>query len=105
MSQADVRATLEGRLHVLLKRVQEIGGDLRRTGDRDWAERAIEVENDDVLEGLDDQSRAEVAGIHAALRRLDAGTYGQCAKCGQAIGAARLAALPAATTCVSCASR
>lgn len=105
MSHADVRATLERRLDVLLRRVDEIGGDLRRLSDRDWSERAIEVENDDVLEGLDDQSRAEAAGIRAALRRLDAGTYGQCAKCGHPIPEARLAALPAATTCLACAAR
>lgn len=104
MSHADLRAALEHRLDVLLKRVRAIGGDLRRPSDRDWAERAIEVENDDVLEGLDDQSRAEADGIRAALRRLDAGTYGTCAKCGGPIPEARLAALPAATTCVACAA-
>lgn len=105
MSHADLRAALEHRLDVLLKRVRAIDLDLRRQGDRDWAERAIEVENDDVLEGLDDQSRAEAVAIRAALRRLEAGTYGLCAACGQPIPAARLAALPAATTCVACASR
>lgn len=105
MSHADVRAALEHRLDVLLKRVRAIDGDLRRPADRDWAERAIEVENDDVLEGLDDQSRAEAATIRTALRRLDAGTYGRCATCGQPIPPARLAALPAAATCLACASQ
>lgn len=105
MSHADVRVTLERRLDVLLRRVREIGGDLRRPGDRDWSERAIELENDDVLEGLDDQSRAEADAIRAALRRLEAGTYGQCAACGRPIPEARLVALPAATTCLACAAR
>lgn len=104
MSASAVRALLEHRLEVLLRRVDRISGDLRRPGDRDWAERAIELENDDVLEGLDTGSRAEVASIRAALRRLEAGTYGLCSKCGGAIAQARLAALPAATTCVSCAA-
>lgn len=99
-----VRSDLERRLDVLLRRVDRISGDLRRAGDRDWQERAIELENDDVLEGLDDASRAEATAIRAALRRMDAGTYGVCARCGQGIGVARLAALPSATTCVACAS-
>ena len=99
-----VRADLEQRLNVLLRRVDRISGDLRRPGDRDWQERAIELENDDVLEGLDDASRAEATAIQAALRRMDAGTYGVCARCGRTIGPARLDALPSATTCVACAS-
>lgn len=101
---AVVRADLERRLDVLLRRVDRIAGDLRKTADRDWQERAIELENDDVLEGLDGASRAEAAAIRAALQRLDAGTYGRCARCGRAIGDARLTALPFATTCVACAT-
>lgn len=100
----EVRAELQGRLDVLLKRVGDIAGDLRRPSDRDWQERATETENDEVLENLDESSRAEVAQVRAALRRVDAGTYGRCARCGEAIGAPRLAAMPSATTCVGCAS-
>ena len=69
---AGVRADLERRLEVLLKRVDRISVDLRKTGDRDWQERAVEVENDDVLEGLDEASRAEVAAIRTALSRIQA---------------------------------
>jgi DnaK suppressor protein len=98
-----LRGDLERRLDVLLKRVDRIASDLRKPGDPDWQERATELENDDVLEGLDDASRAEATAIRAAIRRIDAGTYGLCARCGQKIGAARLAALPSATTCVACA--
>lgn len=98
-----LRAQLEGRLDVLLKRVDRIAGDLRKPGDPDWQERATELENDDVLEGLDEASRDEATAIRAALQRIDAGTYGRCARCGQEIVAARLAALPSAITCVACA--
>ncbi|MGJ5987901.1 TraR/DksA family transcriptional regulator [Streptomyces acidiscabies] len=37
-----------------------------------------------------------------ALERLDAGTYGLCESCGEAIGKARMQAFPRATLCVSC---
>lgn len=42
--------------------------------------------------------------IDAALGRLDAGSYGSCLQCGQPISDERLAALPAAPLCVTCAS-
>ena len=44
-----------------------------------------------------------LADVDAALARLDAGTYGYCAACGEAVPEARLAARPAALTCVGCA--
>jgi DnaK suppressor protein len=40
--------------------------------------------------------------IRAALDRLDAGTYGRCVRCGDAILAARLEVLPYAETCIRC---
>jgi DnaK suppressor protein len=42
--------------------------------------------------------------IDAGLARIDDGTYGICARCGRRIAAARLAARPAATTCIDCAA-
>lgn len=51
------------------------------------------------------QARERLAQIDAALRRLDEGSYGICERCGQPIGAERLEARPAASTCVRCAAR
>jgi RNA polymerase-binding protein DksA len=51
------------------------------------------------------QVRQHLAAIDAAMRRLAEGSYGNCAACGQPIGAARLAARPVATTCIDCAAR
>ena len=45
----------------------------------------------------------QVAEIDAAIERLDNGTYGICARCGQPVGEERLAARPATATCVRCA--
>lgn len=47
--------------------------------------------------------KAELARIDAAFRRLDAGEYGYCVKCGEAIGEKRMALDPAAAACVKCA--
>jgi RNA polymerase-binding transcription factor DksA len=41
--------------------------------------------------------------IDAALARVEAGTYGRCERCGDAIGDDRLDARPTARTCMSCA--
>jgi DnaK suppressor protein len=51
------------------------------------------------------QAREQVDGIDAALRRLAEGRYGICERCGGPVGAARLAARPAAASCMSCAAR
>jgi RNA polymerase-binding protein DksA len=50
-------------------------------------------------------AREQVAAYDAALARLAAGTYGTCERCGQPIGAGRLEARPATTTCIRCARR
>jgi DnaK suppressor protein len=48
-------------------------------------------------------AREQVEAADAALRRLAEGRYGLCERCGQPIGAERMAARPAAVTCVRCA--
>jgi len=40
--------------------------------------------------------------VEEALRKLDAGTHGLCEKCGKAIPAERLEAIPHTTYCISC---
>src|SRR3954464_12370626 len=51
---------------------------------------------------LRDHSRQHLEAIDAALARLDAGTYGACARCHGAIPAGRLEALPWAALCIDC---
>ena len=43
-----------------------------------------------------------VKEIDQALARLDAGTYGRCASCGEPIPGERLRAIPWAAVCVPC---
>jgi len=56
----------------------------------------------DALAGSLSENLAE---IEAALEKLEAGTYGQCEDCGQAIAPARLEAMPSARLCITCASK
>jgi DnaK suppressor protein len=51
-----------------------------------------------------DRARAHIEAIDQALRKVDAGRYDLCDTCGRPISAERLAARPAALTCVRCAA-
>lgn len=87
----------------LLRRVTAVQHDLRRRHDDDSAERASELENDEVLEQLDEDTSREIADIDAALARIREGSYGRCTACGEEISAQRLEVLPFARTCIDCA--
>ncbi len=47
--------------------------------------------------------REQLDDVDEALSRLDAGTYGECTRCGNQINAERLEAMPAARHCINCA--
>jgi RNA polymerase-binding transcription factor DksA len=52
---------------------------------------------------MNDEAVGELRDIGRALERLDAGDYGICENCGEAINPERLEALPYATRCIACA--
>lgn len=51
------------------------------------------------------RDEAELSAIHAALTRMDRGSYGRCLSCGSHIPIERLRAEPAATLCRLCQAR
>jgi DnaK suppressor protein len=50
-------------------------------------------------------SRQRLDLLDGALARIEAGTYGRCVQCGEAIGDERLTVVPATERCVACAGR
>lgn len=48
-----------------------------------------------------DRVAAELADVDMALERLDGGTYGRCAACGERIPDEHLATVPAARFCLA----
>jgi RNA polymerase-binding transcription factor len=52
-----------------------------------------------------EQAEEHLADIARAEARLADGSYGRCERCGRPIAAERLAARPAASACIACASR
>ena len=99
------KAELEARRGVLLSRIEEIGQELDAHDSKDWEELAVEREADEVLEDLGLSAQHELRMIEAALKRVDEGEYGYCAKCGSQIAEERLEVLPATPFCKDCAPR
>ncbi|MET0657305.1 MAG: TraR/DksA C4-type zinc finger protein [Steroidobacteraceae bacterium] len=96
------------RRQLLIERHERVHSDLARQNDplvADSSDQAIQRENDEALEIIDDAAMTEVAAIDAALQRFDRGLYGVCNQCGAKIEMRRLAAVPHAITCVRCVSR
>jgi RNA polymerase-binding transcription factor DksA len=69
----------------------------------DPLDRATAHGNADFLEALSEVERAELEEIHAALLRLDSGTFGRCLTCSRPIAQRRLEAIPWTSTCFECA--
>jgi RNA polymerase-binding transcription factor DksA len=106
MNLDHIRDQLRAKVGEILDRNAKVEGNRRRERTplgSDWAENAILLENDEVLEALDGDGRARIAQLSAALARIEAGTYGRCATCGGEIAPERLEALPEVTVCIACA--
>lgn len=96
--------------NLLLKRRAELAEDLIGIEDKlddpmpkDWEDRASERQGDEVLEALGNVELDELRRIDAALERIEDGSYGTCAKCGDPISDERLSAVPTAALCRNCA--
>ena len=99
------RAILLERLAELDDRLREIEEEFDTHQSKDWQEMAVEREDEEVLEGLGQQSQEEISRIRSALQRIRVGEYGICTVCGEDISAARLDVLPATPFCKSCAAK
>jgi RNA polymerase-binding protein DksA len=112
-SPADVRARLLADRDATRRRIAALSADVAEVIDA-----AADVATDDEHDpegatiaferarvgALLDQARDHLAALDDALRRVDEGSYGRCAGCGEPIGDERLAARPVATHCITCAT-
>lgn len=107
ISAEHAKATLSSRFRDLTDRLESVENSRRhRTAalSADSEERALECENDEVLDRLEEVTRQELLQIQHALDRIETGHYGICERCGTALGEARLYVLPEATCCSNCQS-
>ncbi len=98
------RSAIQSRLNELRARLEKVEETLDQPADPDLEDQAIELEDDEVLEGVGRAGQREIRQLEAALKRIEAGTYGVCAQCGEEISEARLDAVPYALLCPACAS-
>lgn len=100
--QAQKQALLERRKALILHLVG-LESTLEETPNKDGEERAVERQSDEVMEALGKVELAEISQIDAALARIEDGTYGLCARCGDPIAESRLRLVPAVPLCRECA--
>lgn len=89
----------------LLRRRRDLADDeaaLNEEQEPDWEDAAAVHTTSELLANLGTHELVELERIAEALRRIEAGTYGRCAVCGEAISQGRLEAIPEAVTCTDC---
>jgi DnaK suppressor protein len=99
----DPRAALQAervRLREELASTIEPPGQMTYGSQAAAASRVFEQQRDLALR---DRAEQQLTLVDAALRRLDAGTFGRCLRCGMPIAPERLEALPWAEHCIDCA--
>ena len=87
----------------LTERLERITANLRRGYEADSKERAIQLEDSEVVDALGNEARAEITKISSALARMDSGEFGTCIECGLPIDEGRIIACPYALECIDCA--
>lgn len=94
----------------LLKRKQELEEDLTRLSRervsdgqvQDPGDQALSTTMENLRNSLQDTDLEEYNRINKALAKIEDGTYGTCADCGDPIAEKRLKSYPNATRCLSC---
>jgi RNA polymerase-binding transcription factor len=96
----------------LLKQKQEIismyqqdvraGQESADDGTEDIVDRANNSYNRELMFSLSDSERQLLFQVEEALRRIEDGSYGACANCGQTISLQRLQAVPWTRFCIDC---
>ena len=104
MTPKKAREILLARRAELVGHLEQIEDQLDDPAPKDWEDAATEAEDDQMLESLGQVERAEVSRIDAALARVEAGTYGECVRCGEPVAPKRLELLPETPFCASCAA-
>lgn len=79
--------------------------DLMDQGVPDVGDSGLTDNLGEFLHLLSDSKREEILKIDDAIERLNAGTYGLCQECGEAIAIERLEVAPYTRFCVTCKKR
>ena len=97
-----MRARVLGAAHDIVEDDDGDGELSSAAGDQHLADHASELFDREVDDSLEVNAEQLVHEIDLAVARIDAGTYGTCARCAREIPEERLEAVPYATLCVEC---
>jgi RNA polymerase-binding transcription factor len=99
-----LRKTLTTRRQELQATLSRIQQELRAstTPHADAADQAVASYDKNALHQQAELANSQMRLLDDALRRIDAGDYGECVMCGKEISIARLEAIPWARYCVEC---
>lgn len=104
-----VRAKLDKERERLVTQLRDLGispstddaraaaGSVFEEGDQAQATERLDFEF-----AVRERVAARINRLAAAIERIDAGTYGDCQRCGKPIEKPRLAAIPEVDTCLQC---
>lgn len=93
---------LRERRAYLASKLMVFEASLDQEPNKDVEDRAVERENDEVIEELGATGLEELKQIDAALKRMESQTYGNCLSCGEQISPERLTVIPHASVCQVC---
>jgi RNA polymerase-binding protein DksA len=102
-----LRAQLQEHRVNLRSEIREQGADpdadeVAFVDDAGFSDRSHSTEERSRLISLVRALRSNLRDVDLALRKMDAGTYGTCERCGKPIAPERLEALPWAMLCIGC---
>lgn len=100
-----MKKTLEQRAEELrlgITRTQQQGRSLESGLQGDALDRSISDSTKEFLFNKSTQERRLLTLTEVALRRIQDGTFGECANCGDPINQKRLEAVPWAQYCIAC---
>jgi DnaK suppressor protein len=102
-----IKRELERKRKALSSSIQESmdstrDADQRRDMFKDPYGSASLTHDDEVAATMVERKARQLEEVDRALEDIEAGRYGVCRECGEAIGEARLKVLPFAIRCVAC---
>lgn len=102
-----LRDQLEAQGRHLRREIEDQGADpdadeVAFVDDAGFSDRSHSTEERSRLISVAKALRSNLRDVERAVAKMDAGTYGTCERCGNAISRERLEALPWAMLCIDC---
>jgi DnaK suppressor protein len=102
-----IKGELESKRHALSSAIHESmdstrDAEQRRDMSKDPYGSASLTHDDEIAVAMVDRRARELEEVDRALEDIEAGRYGVCRDCGEAIAPARLKVMPFAVRCVPC---